>query len=155
GRELERDDAAAGREGPREPDRAVPAERAELEDPPRAADPSEEVEELPLGRRDVDRRQARGRVRLERGGERVVRRGDRVGEVTVDLRPALVGHAPEATRARSDDADDARHLADFAGVNARLTGTSMSRLTGFLSSREAGDLRPPWTASDEPPLRRR
>ena len=75
--ELERDEPAVRRQRPREPDRAVAAERPELEDRPRAADPGEQVQELALGRRDVDRRQARRRVRLERGGERLVRADER------------------------------------------------------------------------------
>jgi hypothetical protein len=41
--DLERDQPAAGRQRPCEPDRAVAAERADLEDPPRADRAREQV----------------------------------------------------------------------------------------------------------------
>jgi hypothetical protein len=57
------------RQGAGEPDRRVAAQRADLEDPPGADRTGEQVQQLALGRRDVDRGQPGERVGLERGVE--------------------------------------------------------------------------------------
>ena len=77
--ELERHQATAGRQRPGEPDRAVAAERAELEDRAGALDAREELEQPALRRRDRRRRQARRRrsPRARRRAPGRARAGDR------------------------------------------------------------------------------
>src|SRR5439155_20926562 len=93
--ELEGDQVTARLQRAREPDRAVRAERPDLEDASRAARTREEVQQLPLRRRHRDRRKMLGDVRLQRGAQYVVRRLEMLREVVVDLRPDLRGHACE------------------------------------------------------------
>ena len=83
--DLERRQAAVGGQRASEPERAVPAERADLEDPPRTDRLREQVQELALVGGDGD-------VRQPAGGRRVpgVDQGDVLGhehrEVVVDVR---------------------------------------------------------------------
>ena len=71
---LERDQATIRRQRARQPDRAVAAERADLEDRARADRAREQVQELALAGRDGDRRQAGGGVGRERRVEVAVAR---------------------------------------------------------------------------------
>src|SRR5262249_14857956 len=89
---LERDQAAPGRQGPGEPDRAVAPERADFQNVPRPLEAGQEVQQLALVWRHVDRWQAgRGAV-----AERRVQRGiggyERAGDVAIDRGPLLLRH---------------------------------------------------------------
>src|SRR4029077_13991348 len=97
---LERDKAPAGREAAREPDRAVAAERADLEDALGAERAREEPEEFAVRGRNADRRQPGGVARLERRGERVVRLHQRLADITVDVLPELHASVPIPGRNR-------------------------------------------------------
>src|SRR5204862_883496 len=108
--ELERDEPSTRRKRARHPDRAVRAERADLEDPSRTARAGEQVEQLPLRRRDGDRWQLLGDVRLQRRAQYVVRGEEVRGEELVDVRPDLFRHAVVSDgwviSAADDGADD-------------------------------------------------
>jgi hypothetical protein len=69
--ELERDEVAAGRERARQPDRAVAAERANLEDSPRAQHLGQQVQQLAMIRSTRRCREPRA-ARRQRGIERRV-----------------------------------------------------------------------------------
>ena len=85
--ELERHQPPAGRERAGEQDRAVAAERAELEDRARAVDASEQLQEPALRRGHGDRRQAGVRARLQRRLEHGVAVQQRLPHELVDLVP--------------------------------------------------------------------
>ena len=57
---FERDDTAAGRDGPREPDGAVAGQRADFQDATGALRAGHQMEQLSVRWRDADRRQLRG-----------------------------------------------------------------------------------------------
>lgn len=95
---LERDQATAGRQRPPQPDRAVTAEGAELEDRPRLARLRQQVQQLALGRRDLDRRQARRVARPQRGLERLVVGSQQARYVVVDGSPSLPCHGGRSIR---------------------------------------------------------
>jgi hypothetical protein len=86
---FERDETAVRRQRARQPDGAITGERADLEDPPRPMDPREQVQELALGRRHADRRQARRASGLLRGIEHGIGRQQQAGNVFVDSGPRL------------------------------------------------------------------
>ena len=50
------------------------------------------MEQLPLGRRDLDRRQAGGLAALERVAEHIVVGGDRRADELIHLGPDVAGH---------------------------------------------------------------
>src|SRR5437764_199425 len=89
---FERDELPAGREPAGEPDGAIAAERADLEDAPGVDEPREDPQEFAVCRGDVDLRQAGGVARLERSFERRVRLDQRFGNVAVDLAPDPARH---------------------------------------------------------------
>ena len=90
-RDLERDEPPALGQRAREPNRAVAAERPDLEDVPRAAGPRDEVEQLSLIRRDLNRGEPGLGARAIRLLERRVLVDDGQ-EVFIDLGPAFVRH---------------------------------------------------------------
>ncbi len=90
--EFERDETAAGRQRPAQPDRAVAGERADLEDAARALDAGEQVQELALRRGHTDRGQAGRPARLLRGIEHGVRGQEQIRDVVVDGGPGLGRH---------------------------------------------------------------
>src|SRR5690348_16062052 len=69
---LEREEAATGRQRPREPDAAVARQRADLEDFARATGRRQHLEQPPLQRRDRDRRHAARSRRLLRAAQRLI-----------------------------------------------------------------------------------
>ena len=87
GLDLEGHQLAVGRQGPGQPDRAVAAEGAHLQDPAGAHGQAEELEQLPLVGRHLQGRQVGGVAGVEGGGERRVRGRQRGDEVGVDLGP--------------------------------------------------------------------
>ena len=72
--DLQRDQPAAGGQRPRQPDGAVAAQRADLQDVPRAANARQQVQQLALVRRHVDRRQPRRRAGLQSRPQRGIGR---------------------------------------------------------------------------------
>jgi hypothetical protein len=90
---LERDELAVVRQGASHPDRRVAGESPDLEDPPRANHPRQQVQELAHRRIDLDRRQTRGIRALDGLAQRVVFRNCVADDPTVDVRPARIGHA--------------------------------------------------------------
>src|SRR5262249_19165715 len=92
--ELERDDASPFGERAREPDRAVAAERTDLEDAARPEHEREQVKELALRGRDRNRRQARGGARVQRGLERRIDGQEGIDDVLIDGGPGLRRHPP-------------------------------------------------------------
>jgi hypothetical protein len=82
---LDRDHPPVRGNRPRQPDRAVAGQRAQLEHGPCADRPCEQVQQLPLERRDFVRRQPR----VERGRERGVGRREPLGQIALDCRPAF------------------------------------------------------------------
>ena len=95
GAALERDHAAPGRQGAREPDRRVAAERAQLEDRARAVDAREQLQQLALVGRDRDRRQARCFARGHRGVQGLVRGEQALDDVVVQRAPKLLVHGED------------------------------------------------------------
>ena len=85
GRGFEGDDQAVIGERAGEPDGGVAAEGADLEDASGAGGACEEVEELALGRRDVDGGQAGGGVGRQDGVEDRVGREELAGDEVVDV----------------------------------------------------------------------
>ena len=92
GVELEADQAAIVRERSRHPDRAVPAERADLEDPACFDGLREDVQELPLRGRDRDVRQLC--AVLHRRFKHGIGGLEQASGVRVDGVPAVVIHGP-------------------------------------------------------------
>src|SRR5436189_72124 len=75
------------------PDRAVAAQRSNLEDGASVHQAREDVQEFALTWRDADRREARGLAGLECGFERAVSFDQGAGEVGVNGGPLIVAHA--------------------------------------------------------------
>ena len=101
---LDRDDAAAVGDAARHPDRRVGAERADLEHALRARDAREQVQQLAVDRRDLDRRAGRrrsARRRRPRGRDRA-RRGSRSGRRRRGARFGCgLGHGAQPTCAQA------------------------------------------------------
>ena len=89
---LERDQPATGGERTREPDRAVAAQRADLEDSPRTLDPCQEHQELALAGRDVVRRQLRLGIRPDGCIQGRIGLHEKICDVAVDRGPLLLIH---------------------------------------------------------------
>ena len=88
--EFERHQPAAGRQRARQPDRRIAAERADLEDPLGAAHADQQIEQLALRRRDVDRRQAAGRCwPVSAASSTGSAQEQAFGDVGVDCSPGL------------------------------------------------------------------
>src|SRR5262249_61256009 len=77
-----------------EPDRAVAAERADLEDPARSLDEGEQVEELALRGRNRNRRQAGAGARAQGGIERGIGGHEGIDDVLIDSGPGVRRHPP-------------------------------------------------------------
>jgi hypothetical protein len=89
---LERYQATVLGQPPSQPDRAVATQGAELEDrlgPDRAR---QQMQQLTLRRRDLDRRQAGLLTRPDGGRKRLVVRREQTGHVLVDGRPSILRH---------------------------------------------------------------
>ena len=95
--ELEGDEPSALRQRTGEPDRAVAAQRAELEDAPRASHASEQVEKLPLGRAHLNGGESGGLGRAQGVLERGVLGHEQLLEVAIDVRERRAAHARECT----------------------------------------------------------
>ena len=89
---FERDQAALGRQSARQPDRAVAAKRSNFENAPCADHAGQHVQKLALRRGNVDLRQARRGVGLERRFKHGIGGQEAVADVVVDLGPKLVVH---------------------------------------------------------------
>jgi hypothetical protein len=74
----------------RKPDRAVAAQRPDLEDPSCAARGRQHHEQLALERRHADCRQPGRVARGERGGEHRIALDEYSGEISIDGRPSFV-----------------------------------------------------------------
>src|SRR5690606_23291352 len=86
---FEGDHPAGLPDRPGEPDGRVPAEGADLQDTAGTPDPCEQVQELALWCGDVDGREFRCGVRLERRGQRRIVADQYVGEVVVGRTPVV------------------------------------------------------------------
>ncbi len=75
-----------------EPDGAVSAERADLEDVFGAVHAGEEMEELALIWRNVDGRQVSGNAGGEGGVERGIGGDEEIGQVTINSCPVVLRH---------------------------------------------------------------
>jgi hypothetical protein len=80
------------RQGTRQPDGAVAAERAELENAFRPLHPREEMEEFALRRRDLDFRQSTGHTGGQSFLEHGIMRHEQIAEVIVDGGPGFFVH---------------------------------------------------------------
>src|SRR5690606_3533501 len=92
---LQGDQPPVGGQGAAQPDGAVAAERADLQDPAGALHRGEEVQELAVGGGDGDGREPGGRAVAQRGRQGVVGGvgEEAAGEVVVHLVPLLRGIA--------------------------------------------------------------
>src|ERR1700722_13140563 len=126
--ELEGDQMAVIGERHGEPDRAVAAERADLENPSCPADPRDQVQQLGLRRRERDRGQAGGVTGLQRGLQRAVVSDQQVADEIVDFIPAPLAHAAAAFRSSAlISASGAARPAERRTVAIRRPGCTASR----------------------------
>jgi hypothetical protein len=89
---FESDQSAIGRQRAPQPDRAVTTKRADLQNGPRALNEGEQVEELALVWRHVDRRQSRRFAIVKRSIERRIRWDKQVRNITIDGSPLIGSH---------------------------------------------------------------
>jgi len=90
--ELQGDEAAAGRERPREPNGAVAAKGSHFQDGARMLQPRQHVKQFPLRCRYLNLGEPCGRARREGSLERRVVGREEVGEVVVDVSVGGGGH---------------------------------------------------------------
>jgi hypothetical protein len=95
--QLQADEPTIGRKRPAEPDRAVAGHRPDLEDPLRALDLRDEVEELALRRRDLDLRHAGIQAGLNCGIQDRVGWHEQLAQVLVHMSREVVGHASDTS----------------------------------------------------------
>src|ERR1700682_6047709 len=76
----------------REPDRAVAAQRADLQDGARPQSEGQQQQQLALVRRNVDRREAGRGTALERPVQDCVAGHEQIGDIAVDRGPLLLLH---------------------------------------------------------------
>jgi len=88
---LEGHDAAVGGQPPRQPDRAVAAERADLQHSPRVGHAYQQLEHPTLRRRDLDRRQASFNARRHGASKRAVLRYQLALDPVVYCVPPFLG----------------------------------------------------------------
>ena len=91
--ELERDQPAVGGQCPRQPDRRIAGERADLEYPPRAQGSRLQVQEAPQRGRYLDLGHSRGHAVGHGRAQDVVVQPEKVNEMVINCMPAV--HAAE------------------------------------------------------------
>ncbi len=98
GVDLERDNPPSGSEGAGEPDGAVAAERADLQNSPCLDHLRHESEQTSLRGRHVDGRQTRRHTIGKRGVERRIGREEQIAKVAFDGGPSVLAHRSLAHR---------------------------------------------------------
>ena len=98
---LQRDQSTFGRQRPREQDRAVTAESADLQDIARPLNSGQQLEQFALVRRDFDRRQPGRAASLQRRVESRVGRREQIVDVVVNGGPSFPRHGSSFQRCRA------------------------------------------------------